>query len=176
MERYNKEDEIEVVDLKQYICSGKPIPERTKYYLIDMDGEKMRVQSPISAREILIVFDLDPDDYCVEQVLRGGKTLPLDFDDVIDLRERGIERFVSKVKRFIKIFVNTREKEVKRGKLSYKDVIELAYDDPPTGEFICFTITYENGPRRKPEGSLVEGQSVKVKSGMRFNVSFTDKS
>ena len=115
MENYKQEDEVEVVDLQDYICSGEPIPKRAKYYLISVDGEKERVRSPITTREILIIFDLDPDDYCLEQVLRGGKSLPLEFDEVIDLRERGIERFVSKVKHVVKIFVNSREKEVKKG-------------------------------------------------------------
>ena len=33
-------DEIEVVDLEEYACSGKPIPKRVKYYLIKVDKEK----------------------------------------------------------------------------------------------------------------------------------------
>jgi len=52
----------------------------------------------------------------------------------------------------------------------------LAFENPPTGEFICFTITYRKGHGNKPDGNLAEGELVKVKDGMIFNVTATDKS
>jgi Multiubiquitin len=39
-----------------------------------------------------------------------------------------------------------------------------------------FTVTYRRGEGNKPEGTLVEGETVKVKEGMIFNVTATDKS
>lgn len=77
----------------------------------------------------------------------------------------------------ITIIINGRKKEVAKKDLSYMDVVNLAYDNsPPTGPNIVFAITYRRGHGDKPEGSLVEGQSVKVKEGMIFNVTPTDKS
>ena len=169
-------DEIEVVDLEEYACSGKPLPKRVKYYLIKVDDEKYRVQSPITAKEILLIADLDPCDYRLEQKFRGGETKPLDPDHLIDLREPGVEKFVSIVNQSISIVVNAREKQVTQSRLSFEDLVRLAFENPPTGENICFTITYENGPRKKPEGSLIEGETVKVKCGMIFDVTATDKS
>ena len=52
----------------------------------------------------------------------------------------------------------------------------LVGDPVPTGDFIVFTITYRKGHGHKPEGTLLEGQTVKVKEGMIFNVTATDKS
>jgi hypothetical protein len=46
----------------------------------------------------------------------------------------------------------------------------------PTGEFIVFTITFRKGAGHKPEGSLLEGQLIKVKEGMIFNVESTNRS
>ncbi len=77
----------------------------------------------------------------------------------------------------VTIIVNGREKEVpKNDELSFDELVSLAFDNPPTGEFICFTITYRKGHGNKPEGTLPEGESVKVKDGMIFNVTATDKS
>lgn len=74
------------------------------------------------------------------------------------------------------IIINGREKTVEKEELTFDEVVALAFDDPPTGEFICFTITYRRAGGRKPEGTLVEGKSVKVKDGTIFNVTATDKS
>lgn len=74
------------------------------------------------------------------------------------------------------IIVNGREKTVPKTDLTSDQLVNLAFDDPPTGEFICFTITYRRGQGNKPEGTLAEDESVKVKDGMIFNVTATDKS
>jgi hypothetical protein len=74
------------------------------------------------------------------------------------------------------IIVNGRQKIVTKKELSFADIIALAFDNPPTGPNILFTITYRRGEGNKPEGSLVEGDVVKIKDGMIFNVTATDKS
>lgn len=79
-------------------------------------------------------------------------------------------------KKEVTIIVNGREKAVTTKELTFDELVNLAFDDPPTGEFICFTITYRRGQGNKPEGTLTEGESVKVKDGMIFNVTATDKS
>jgi len=76
----------------------------------------------------------------------------------------------------ITIVVNGREKTVTGKELTFAQLVALAFDTPPTGENIVFTITYRRGQGEKPEGSLVEGETVKVKKGMIFNVTATDKS
>ncbi len=76
----------------------------------------------------------------------------------------------------ISIIVNGREKTVSQRELGVDDLVRLAFEVPPTGEFICFTITYRRGQGNKPEGTLEEGETVKVKKGMIFNVTATDKS
>lgn len=74
------------------------------------------------------------------------------------------------------IIVNGRPKTVFTKELSFSDVVALAFDSPPSGPNILFTITYRRGHSEKPEGTLVEGESAKVKEGMIFNVTSTDKS
>jgi len=77
----------------------------------------------------------------------------------------------------VTIIVNGREEEVpKNDPLTFDELIRLAYENPPQGEFIYWTITYRKGHSEKPEGTVTEGGSVKPKEGMVFNVSYTDKS
>lgn len=76
----------------------------------------------------------------------------------------------------ITIVVNGRSKVVSDKDISFAEVVALAFDNVPTGPNIVFTITYRRGQGNKPEGTLVEGATVKVKEGMIFNVTATDKS
>ena len=74
------------------------------------------------------------------------------------------------------VIVNGRQKTITDRRLSYNEVVALAFDNPPTGPNILITVTYRNGPHEHPEGSLFPGESVKTKNGMIFNVRATDKS
>lgn len=74
------------------------------------------------------------------------------------------------------IVVNGQQKTVEAGELSFDQVVALAFDPVPTGPNVMFTITYRRGHGDKPEGTLTEGESVKVKEGMIFDVTATDKS
>lgn len=74
------------------------------------------------------------------------------------------------------VIVNGREKEVTTKELSFDAVVALAFDPVPSGPNWVFTITYRRGEGNKPEGTLAPGESVKVKDGMVFNVTATDKS
>lgn len=77
----------------------------------------------------------------------------------------------------VAIVVNTREKTVEKNEeISFEKVVSLAYDgNPPSGPYIDFTVMYRRGHGNK-SGSLVAGLTVKVKEGMVFNVSATDRS
>lgn len=76
----------------------------------------------------------------------------------------------------VAIIVNGREKIVSKGELSFSDIVSLAFENPDPGPNIIFTVTYRKGEGKKPKGTLVEGETVKVKGGMIFDVTRTDKS
>ena len=76
----------------------------------------------------------------------------------------------------VTIIVNAREKVWTEREISFDQVVKLAFPTPPPGANIVYTVTYRRGQGRKPEGTLTEGESVKVKDGMIFNVTATDKS
>lgn len=74
------------------------------------------------------------------------------------------------------IIVNGQKKTVTTKKVSFDEIVKLAFPTPPQGANILYTVSYEDGPRINPQGSLKEGQSVFVKNWMIFNVTATDKS
>ena len=76
----------------------------------------------------------------------------------------------------ITIIVNGTQKTVQKDDISFNDVVHLAFDNPPYGANTLFTVTYRRGHGNKPEGILAEGESVKAKEGMIFDVTATDKS
>lgn len=74
------------------------------------------------------------------------------------------------------IFVNTREKEVEGKEVSFDQIVRLAFENPPSGDNIEITIAYRRGQGEKPDGTMQPGEPVKVKEGMIFDVTATDKS
>jgi len=81
----------------------------------------------------------------------------------------------SHIKEFT-IIVNGREKKVTGEQLSFDQIVALAFNPVPTGPNIIFTITYRRGHGNKPEGTLLPGETVKIKEGMIFDATATDKS
>lgn len=86
------------------------------------------------------------------------------------------EQHEGKNEKTFTIIVNGRERTVTQKELSFAEVVALAFNPPPSGPNVCLTVTYRRGHGNKPEGSLSEGETVKVKDGMIFNVTATDKS
>lgn len=76
----------------------------------------------------------------------------------------------------ITIVINGTAKTIQKGRLTFDEVIALAFDNPPTGDGIQFTVQYSRGHSDKPKGTLVEGQSVEAKEGMEFDVTPTNRS
>ena len=66
--------------------------------------------------------------------------------------------------------------KVPKGKISYEQVVNYAFDNnPPVGPNVVITVNYSRGAGGK-EGSLLPGNGVEVIDGMVFNVKATDKS
>jgi len=77
----------------------------------------------------------------------------------------------------VPIIVNGRPRVVEKAEISFEEIVRLAYPnaqlDNPDFEY---KVTYTKGHSDNQEGTLIKGKSVKVKEGMIFNVSETNKS
>jgi hypothetical protein len=74
------------------------------------------------------------------------------------------------------IIVNSRDKQWFSEKISYNEVIVLAFGFEENKAITFYSVTYKKGDNNKPEGIIVAGDTVKVKNGMIFNVTATNKS
>jgi hypothetical protein len=76
----------------------------------------------------------------------------------------------------ITIIVNAKEKKWFEKKISFEQVVVLAFGIFENSDSISYTVTYKRGEDKKPEGSMVNGDVIPVKDKMIFNVSKTNKS
>jgi hypothetical protein len=78
--------------------------------------------------------------------------------------------------REITIIVNGTQKAAHEKELTFLEIVQLAFANAVINEITAYTVTFKRGHGNKPEGSLVNDESVKLKEGMIFNVTATDKS
>jgi len=77
----------------------------------------------------------------------------------------------------VTIIVNASEKIWdKKTDITYEEVVCLAFGACSTDPNVVYTVSYSRGHSPRQEGAMVKGDSVKVKKGMVFNVSQTNKS
>lgn len=76
----------------------------------------------------------------------------------------------------VTIVINGRARAVPKDELTFDELMLLAFENPPTGEGVQFTIQYTRGHGSKPAGTLLEDGSVKVKEKMEFDVTPTNRS
>lgn len=80
------------------------------------------------------------------------------------------------VKKTVTITVDGTPYEVEKTKITYVELVTLAYPDYPQHPEITYSVKYGRGPNENHEGILAAGGEVKVKDGMRFYVSRTGQS
>ena len=87
--------EEEEVDIEDLVKHGKRVP-RAKRYRIRIDKERFLVDAPlITKAELLKLIDKSADKWRIHQKLRGGQMDEVNDGEKVDLRERGVERFVT---------------------------------------------------------------------------------
>ena len=110
--------------------------------------------------------------------VRGGTDRLVEPTDLVDLAAPGVERFITGPKpvKGYEITVNSRAEPVPAARVTYEQVVQLAFPGPH-GPNIVFAVTYRHAESRPPAGELGPGGAVEVKhKGTIFNVTKTDKS
>jgi hypothetical protein len=75
----------------------------------------------------------------------------------------------------VTIFVNGTAYEVPKDQISYEDLLVLI-EAPALSEGQRYSVIYSKGHSEKANGTLIEGQSVKVKKDMEFDVTPANRS
>jgi hypothetical protein len=131
----------------------------------------------ITGEQIRKLGQIDPEHELYLKIEKPYEDELVNNETKIDLARPGVEHFVSKEKvvDFV-IIVNGREKEWKEGKITFEQVVVLAFGKFENIVNKVYTVTYSRGAEPKPEGTMVKGSIVRVKNKMIFNVTATDKS
>ena len=104
----------------------------------------------------------------------GGTDQLVKPDDLFDLTQPGVERFIT-APRLIEIFVNSRSHYVRDPKVTFEQVVQLGFPgscDPN----VIYTVSYSLAATKPYSGDLSSGQHILVKQGTRFNVTPTVQS
>lgn len=127
-----------------------------------------------TGRSVKRLLDL-PDDAVLFRDYESPHDEPIADDETVEFHDGPVFTCRNKhVSKETKILVNGREKVVSGRTISYAQLVVLTFGsiDPNT----IYTVTFKHGPPSKPEGKMVEGDRVKIRCGMQFNVTPTCKS
>lgn len=168
----------ETTDLRERGVERFIIAKTDRAFFFILEGERQEWLVPfINGITLKRLAGKDPEAFAVFLDREGKPDREIDDDEMVDLSNDGIETFrFRQVEQIVTIIVNGCAKEWNKKKISFAELVAIAYPVPPTGQCIVYTITYHRGPSHRPEGTLTKGESVRVRDGMVFNVRFTDKS
>lgn len=151
--------------------------EHMHHVRIHIDQKPYESPNPTTGEALYSLGHVQPGNDLFREVVGDREDRVVENDDEpVHLRED--EHFHSgpAQPRKYTIIVNGQKKVVTTRTVSFAEIVKLAFPTPPEGANILYTVSYEDGPRINPQGSLKEGQSVVVKNWMIFNVTATDKS
>ncbi len=144
---------------------------------IHIDRHPYESPNPTTGAALYVLGKVHPGFQLYREVRGDQEDEPIHNDNETE-RLMPDEHFYSKEERHkgFDIIVNAEQHHVDKKRITFEQVVKLAFPTPPAGQNILFTVTYYNGPKPNPEGTLTAGQTVKVKNRMVFNVKATDRS
>jgi hypothetical protein len=140
---------------------------------VHINREAYEVKSPTTGTRLYEIGNIRPHQELFREV-EGDQEDVLVARDGTEVRLIEDEHFYSQ--KDFTIVVNAEAKLVPGPRVGFEQVLLLAFPDPLRGPNILTTITYRKGPPANPKGSLLEGQTAKIKNKMIFDVTQTDKS
>ena len=147
-------------------------------FKLTLEGRQVEWGKPLLSGAVLYKLANVSPDQAVFLSVPGGTDKLVDPTDLIDLGAPGIERFVvaARPPKTSEIIVNARTEIVPAAKVTYEQVVQLAFPGAH-GPTVVFAVTYRHADSRPSAGELAPGGSVLVKhKGTIFNVTKTDKS
>lgn len=171
----------ELIQNETSVDLGRPeiesffIKKRLKFTINKEEFESDRQY--ITGKRIKKLGNIDSDDELYLDNNEPSKDQLITDETKVNLARSGTEHFYTKEKNkeYTIIVAGTPHKWDKK-RISFREVIVLAfgeYIDLPT---MVYTVAYEDGPKQNPEGSMTKNSVVFVKDKMIFHATATDKS
>lgn len=140
---------------------------------IHIDRDEYESPNPTTGKALYALADIPKNRELFKSVTGDEEDIHISENDE-EVRLHKDDHFYSQKE--IDIIVNGKKKTTTDTSLTFEEVVKIAFETPPEGPNTLFTITYRNGPKQNPEGTLTAGHKVRIKKGMVFNVTSTDKS
>jgi hypothetical protein len=86
---------LDEVDIEEYAKRGEPLPLAKVYRLRIDDRHYVTDAAKLSGVQLLALAGKTPDAYHLRQRMRGGQVRTVTPDQIVDLREPGVERFMT---------------------------------------------------------------------------------
>jgi hypothetical protein len=139
---------------------------------IHIDQHAYQSPAPTTGAALYQLANIEPGLVLFKEVEGDHEDTEIPKDDSrIHLKEDEHFHSARRAKRGVEIFVNTKPHRWERPKISYEEVVKLAF--PDSGE-IRYNVMWTKPDGQ--EGALRAGQSVSVVNEMTFDVRNTDKS
>lgn len=149
------------------------VPLKAYLVRIYVDWEACKSPSPTTGEALYELAGIPSDGELFREVSGDHEDAFIPCDGTpVDLKED--DHLISR--KAVTVYVNGEAHETTKKRLSFDEVVKIAYPAPPSGDVIEFTVTYRNGPSANPKGTLTAGHSVKLKNKMIFDVTPTDRS
>ncbi|OMQ93640.1 multiubiquitin domain-containing protein [Burkholderia pseudomallei] len=148
-------------------------------FKLTLDGRQLIWGMSVIKGEALYVLSGIDADQAVYLEVRGGTDRLIEPGDSVDLAEPGVEHFITAprpIKGYV-IVVNSRDEPVPGQKVTFEQVVQLAFPGAPVDPKVRYSMTYRNAVSNPHAGELAEGGTVEVKHhGTIFNVTKTVQS
>lgn len=130
----------------------------------------------ISGSELTTLAEIS-DDQAIFLEVRGGEDRLIELDELVDLNQPGIERFIvaANPNKLIEIIVNARRRVVAGNRVTFEQVVQIAFPGTPEPNTV-FSMTYRKAASAPHAGELGPNGVVIVKKGTIFNVTKTIQS
>ena len=144
-------------------------------FKLTLNDEELRWGKPAISGAVLYGLAKLREGEGVFLVVPGGEDRLIEREELVDLTQLGIERFITAPITF-EIVVNARPRTVNTGIVSFEQVVQLAFPGHHEPN-VVFSMTYRHAASSPHAGELGAGGSVDVKKkGTVFNVTRTVQS
>nr|WP_321981822.1 multiubiquitin domain-containing protein [uncultured Cohaesibacter sp.] len=144
-------------------------------FKLTLNDDELRWGKPIVSGAVLYGLAKPGEGEGVFLVVPGGEDRLIERDELIDLSEPGIERFITARMTF-EIIVNSRARTVNARTVTFEQIVQLAFPGQHAPN-VVFSMTYRHAASAPHAGELGAGGSVDVKKkGTVFNVTRTVQS
>lgn len=147
-------------------------------FKLTLNDAQLEWGKPVVSGAVLYKLGNVPADQAVFLEVRGGEDRLIEPQELIDLTQPGIERFITAPRPLptFEFIVNARPKVVHDPLVTFEQIVEIAFPGPH-GPQIFFSMTFRHAASKPHAGELGIGGTVEVKKkGTVFNVTRTDKS